>query len=46
MKIKEISLEVGFYDEKYFMKTFKKYEDVTASEYRQSYFRTHINIAR
>lgn len=44
MKIGEISDEVGFCDEKYFMKTFKKYENMTASEYRQSYFRTHISM--
>lgn len=43
MRISEIAALTGFEDDKYFMKTFKKYESVTPSEYRQSYFRIHIN---
>ena len=32
-----------FSDEKYFMKLFLKKENVTPTQYRNSYFRTHIN---
>ncbi|MBW8351306.1 AraC family transcriptional regulator [Bacillus sp. IITD106] len=41
--IKEIAYGVGFQDEKYFMKLFKKYERMTPTEYRTSYFRTKMN---
>lgn len=42
-KIKEISYLLGFKDEKYFMKLFKKYENITPSEYRRAYYKTHMN---
>ena len=41
--IKEIAYTVGIYDEKYFMKLFKKYEKVTPTEFRKAYYRTHMN---
>jgi AraC-like DNA-binding protein len=41
--IKQISDLVGFNDEKYFMRLFKKYENMTPTEYRQAYFRIHMN---
>lgn len=34
-KIKEIAAQVGYSDEKYFMRVFKKYKGVTPSEYRE-----------
>lgn len=43
MRISEIAYAVGFRDVKYFMKAFKKAESVTPSEYRQAYYRMHIN---
>ncbi|MBD8067887.1 helix-turn-helix domain-containing protein [Bacillus sp. PS06] len=41
--IKEIAYNVGIQDEKYFMKLFKKYEKMTPTEYRESYFRIKMN---
>ncbi|MEK3888211.1 helix-turn-helix domain-containing protein [Bacillus sp. FSL K6-3431] len=41
--IKEIAYQVGFQDEKYFMKLFKKYERMTPTEYRSSFFRIKMN---
>lgn len=41
--IKEIAYAVGIHDEKYFMRLFRKYEQITPSEYRHAYFRTHLN---
>lgn len=41
--IKEISYLLSFNDEKYFMKLFKKYEEVTPSQYRDAYPKTYIN---
>jgi AraC-like DNA-binding protein len=43
LSIKEISYMLGFGDNKYFMKIFKMYETLTPSEYRNSYYRTHLN---
>ncbi len=43
MKIAEIAYACGFSDEKYFMKLFSKYENVTPSKYRQAHFRVHYN---
>jgi AraC-like DNA-binding protein len=43
LSIKEISYSLGFNDDKYFMKLFKEYENLTPSEYRSSYYRTHLN---
>ena len=44
MKIGDIAAAVGFRDAKYFMKAFKKHTGVTPSEFRQSYYRVHMNI--
>ena len=44
LRVCEIAFAVGFEDEKYFMRTFKKSENVTPSEYRQAHFRTHTNV--
>lgn len=41
--IKEIAYCCGFSDEKYFMKLFKDYENLTPTEFRNAYFRTYIN---
>lgn len=43
MRVSQIAFAVGFSDEKYFMKVFRKFENVTPSQYRKAYFRTHIN---
>lgn len=42
--IKEIAFELGFKDEKYFMKLFKEYENLTPTNYRNAYYNTHLNI--
>ena len=39
----EIAYQVGFQDVKHFLKTFKQWESVTPSAYRQTHYRTHIN---
>ncbi len=39
----EITYQVGFQDVKHFLKTFKQWESVTPSAYRQTHYRTHIN---
>ncbi|KHD84466.1 helix-turn-helix domain-containing protein [Heyndrickxia ginsengihumi] len=41
--IKEISYELNFKDEKYFMKLFKNYEGITPSQFRDAYPNTYIN---
>lgn len=41
--IKEIAYSVGFKDEKYFMKLFKEYENITPSEFRNTYYQTKLN---
>lgn len=41
--IKEISRHAGFNDDKHFMKLFKKFEDVTPTQYRNAYFRKNSN---
>ncbi|MGI8384332.1 helix-turn-helix domain-containing protein [Robertmurraya sp. P23] len=41
--IKEISYQVGIYDEKYFMRLFKKHENMTPSEFRKAYSRINLN---
>ncbi len=42
--VKEIAEALGFQDEKYFMKLFKRMEDTTPKQYRNAYNRTHMNI--
>jgi AraC-like DNA-binding protein len=41
--IKQIADLVGIQDEKYFMRLFKKYENMTPTEYRQAYYKIHMN---
>ncbi len=41
--IKEIANGLGFQDEKYFMKLFKRHEKITPREYRRAYNMTHLN---
>jgi len=43
-RIEKIALEVGFTDDKYFMRIFRKFMGVTPTQYRQTYFRMHTNI--
>lgn len=45
MTVKEIAEALGFQDEKYFMKLFKRMEDTTPKQYRNAYNRTHMNIS-
>lgn len=42
--IKEIAYDLGFSDDKYFLKVFKTYTDITPTQYRNAYYNTHINI--
>jgi len=41
--VKNIANYVGFEDEKYFMKVFKRLEGVTPSQYRNAFYRKHMN---
>jgi AraC-like DNA-binding protein len=41
--IKEIAKQVGFNDDKHYMKLFKKFEDVTPTQYKNAYFRKNLN---
>lgn len=41
--VKEIAYEVGFEDEKYFMRIFKKTENVTPTQFRNAYNLIHMN---
>ncbi|MFD2328061.1 AraC family transcriptional regulator [Cohnella sp. GCM10020058] len=41
--IKEIAFALGFQDEKYFMKLFKRLQGLTPTEFRRAYYRTHLN---
>ena len=41
--VSKIAYEVGFSDEKYFMKLFKRKENVTPTQYRNAHFRIHLN---
>jgi AraC-like DNA-binding protein len=43
LSINDISEKVGFNDEKYFMRLFKRYENMTPTEYRKAYYRIHMN---
>lgn len=43
ISIKEIAYELGFHDDKYFMKFFKKYENLTPTQFRNAYYYTHMN---
>ena len=41
--VKAIAAECGFLDEKYFLRVFKKYTDITPTEYRNTYAKQRIN---
>lgn len=41
--IAQIAYAVGFHDEKYFLKAFRRREGVTPSDYREAHFHIHIN---
>lgn len=43
--VKEIAFLLGFNDEKYFIRLFKKYEKMSPNKYRQAFYRTHLNNA-
>ncbi len=43
ISIKEAAFSCGFNDEKYFMKTFKKFEAMTPSQYKKAFTRKMIN---
>jgi len=43
ISIKEAAYSCGFSDEKYFMKTFKKLENLTPSQYKKAFTRKMIN---
>ncbi|WP_317050648.1 helix-turn-helix transcriptional regulator, partial [Clostridium neonatale] len=43
LNIKEIAKELGFIDEKYFLKLFKKYENLTPKQFRNAYNMTFLN---
>lgn len=43
LNIKEISKELGFIDEKYFLKLFKKYENITPKQYRNAFIKAYLN---
>ncbi|MFA9455664.1 AraC family transcriptional regulator [Halalkalibacter sp. AB-rgal2] len=41
--VKGIAITLGLNDEKYFMRLFKKYEQMTPTEFRKAYFRMPMN---
>lgn len=43
LSVKEIANTVGFFDDKYFMKIFKKHETVTPTKYRNTFSNTSLN---
>lgn len=43
-RVEKIAADVGFSDDKYFMRVFRRITGVTPSEYRRTYFRMHTNI--
>lgn len=40
--IREVAFDVGIYDEKYFMRLFKKSEGMTPSDFRKAFCRIHL----
>lgn len=43
LTVQEISSQIGFNDEKYFMRLFRKNTNSTPSEYRKLYSQRHFN---
>jgi YesN/AraC family two-component response regulator len=43
LSVKETAYSCGFLDEKYFMKTFKRFESMTPSQYKRAFTRKMIN---
>lgn len=43
LSMKEIAAETGFSDDKYFLRLFRKYENMTPTEYRNAYHKTFMN---
>lgn len=43
MTVREIATEVGFQDEKYFMRLFKRYVNLTPRQFRNAYHKTFMN---
>jgi AraC-like DNA-binding protein len=43
LSIKEIAAALGFQDDKYFLRLFKRHEKMTPGEYRKAYYRIHMN---
>ncbi|QYR23906.1 AraC family transcriptional regulator [Paenibacillus sp. sptzw28] len=41
--IKSISEKIGIHDDKYFMRLFKTYENMTPTEYRKAFYKNHTN---
>lgn len=41
--VKRIAFIVGFHDEKYFMRLFKKYEGITPTTFRKAYYKKQLN---
>lgn len=41
--VRQVCYEVGFEDEKYFMKIFKHFENLSPSEFRRSYYKGYYN---
>jgi AraC-like DNA-binding protein len=42
--VKQIAFDIGMADEKYFIRLFRKYENLTPTGYRNAYYRKHLNI--
>ncbi|MFA6507003.1 MAG: AraC family transcriptional regulator [Treponemataceae bacterium] len=42
-RVKEIANEIGFADEKYFMRVFKQIEGISPTQYRNAFYKTHLN---
>jgi AraC-like DNA-binding protein len=43
LTIEEVASRCGFSDQKYFMKSFKKVENMTPSQFREAYRKTRLN---
>lgn len=43
LNIKEIAQKLGFIDEKYFLKLFKRYENITPKQFKNAYNKTSLN---